>query len=1234
MDQTSTQHNPRPNPYVGPRSFEKGQPIYGRDAETRALASLLSAERIVLLHAPSGAGKTSLIQAALVPAMEKRRFYIRPSARVNREPTKIPIAENYNRYIFSLLSSFESAFPTGEQISEEELASLTLVDYFKRRPRPEDYSFEMFIFDQFEEILTLHPADQNNKTAFFSQVGRMLADDTRWALFSMREDFLGALDPYLRYIPDGLSTRYRLDLLGKKAASQALQLPADDAGVTFEDKAVERLLNDLSMVLVQCPDGEMERQPGPHIEPVQLQVVAYRLWDSLAVDDSLIDNADLDKLGDVGKALGAYYAQIVNDVASMTGVSERNIREWFGNKLITEGAIRSQVRKGKTTSEGLPNEAVAKLEDAHLIRAEKRGEWTWYELAHDRLVQPVVEDNRSWFDNNLSLLQRQAELWNDQDRPESLLLSGKELNEANTWATNNQAVLQQHEKDFLSACEEVRQREKQAYRIRRLIVAMGIGAVILAIVAVIFAISADKANNLAQQAERIANTASTQAVSEQRNAQIASTRAVEQAGLAATAQVVAQNKAKEAKVSQLAAQALAYQGKQYDLALLLSVEAFRRQDSYQTRNGLFDTLQYGSRMLSYHSSQNGFYILGYSPDGSSLVDAPDGYPITLLDPNTFEPIGEPLQYGSGYNIDDVAFWPDSTKLAVLYPPDAVVVWDLSTHKQLEELPAEKDKEFFHIALSPDGKLLAVAYTTNQIDVLDTESYEPVEEIRFNEDLYFQSMIFSPDNKTLIIQESYGIVFWDYRNQVQVGEPISVENDSITSLAISPDGAILATGMNSDVIRLWDTTTHTEISDPLFGHTDLISSLAFSPDGQILGSASWDKTVILWDMNRRKPLGSPLRGHSGEVYNLVYAPDGNTLLSSGSDNYTIAWDMRNSLSFRKAQNIGNPVTNVAYSPDGEKVAFREIEGQITLLDTKTGKPIGDRISTDVQPDFSYGNNEKIAFSPDGKYLAAVDFRGIKLLDITTTPPMEYSLDGVPENAQVNGLAFSPDGKLLAAGDTTGDAIVWDVSTRQELEWSLFEEGEVKDVIFSPDGKYLLYGGDLGPIKRFDVSSQTEASDYTYRQTGVFQYSPDGSIFAYCDGDTIFLIDRNNDNQIGEPLVGEQDPVLSMSFSSDGNILAASYADNMIILWDVATGQRLGKPIRGSNSSDSINSVSFSPDGKTLASGDNEGFFILWDVDPNSWAEDACQMASRNLTEAEWARYVGSDEPYTKTCPRNP
>ena len=114
------------NPYVGPRSFKTGEKLYGRDSEALDLLDLLIAERIVLLYSPSGAGKSSLIQAELTRQLKKEGFHILPTIRVSTEPPAISSefsalsAESpettqnstlntqnskFNRYVFSALLS-------------------------------------------------------------------------------------------------------------------------------------------------------------------------------------------------------------------------------------------------------------------------------------------------------------------------------------------------------------------------------------------------------------------------------------------------------------------------------------------------------------------------------------------------------------------------------------------------------------------------------------------------------------------------------------------------------------------------------------------------------------------------------------------------------------------------------------------------------------------------------------------------------------------------------------------------------------------------------------------------------------------------------------------------------------------------------------------------------------------------------------------------------------------------
>ena len=103
-------------------------------------------------------------------------------------------------------------------------------------------------------------------------------------------------------------------------------------------------------------------------------------------------------------------------------------------QLITEAGIRGQVLKGCERSpdgnDGLDNAAIKRLEDAHLVRSEQRRGATWFELAHDRLIAPVRADNAAWFKAHLSTLQRRAALWEDQKRPDGLLLQGEPLAEA------------------------------------------------------------------------------------------------------------------------------------------------------------------------------------------------------------------------------------------------------------------------------------------------------------------------------------------------------------------------------------------------------------------------------------------------------------------------------------------------------------------------------------------------------------------------------------------------------------------------------------------------------------------------------------------------------------------------------------------------------------------------------------------------------------------------------------
>ncbi len=427
------------NPYVGPRPFESGQTLYGREREIAALRYMLTSERIVLLYSPSGAGKSSLINAGLLPRLVNR-FDIWGPARLNL----VPPDGNGNRYVWSTIAALEKS---------ETFPEMTLAEYAAQRPRERN---PLILFDQFEEVLRLDPVDLPAKRLFFEQLGEMLRDPSIWALFILREDYLAPLDPYRRLLPTQLQNRYRIDRLTREMAMQAIENPVERTSRKYAPGVVETLAENLAKIKVQQPDGSFREEPGVYVEPLQLQVVCYDLWEKLKPSERTIR---LDKVGDIGEALSNYYVHAVKSSADGIENTERLIREWFQNKLITPDGVRNQVRHEATASGGLDNPFIARLVDSYIVRAEHRGGSLWYELSHDRLVEPISQNNDAWFAAHLSKAQRRAVQWEKEGRPDSLLLRRKELAQALKWASAPDTKLTVIESEFLAACRARRRRD-------------------------------------------------------------------------------------------------------------------------------------------------------------------------------------------------------------------------------------------------------------------------------------------------------------------------------------------------------------------------------------------------------------------------------------------------------------------------------------------------------------------------------------------------------------------------------------------------------------------------------------------------------------------------------------------------------------------------------------------------------------------------------------------------------
>src|SRR5688500_8345167 len=207
------------NPYVGPRPFRRADQnkFFGRDEEVRDLLALIGASPVTVLYAQSGAGKTSLLNAKLIPLLERRPAEI---AGLTRVTGSAPVSSP-NIYIANALSRL----PGG---TEWETLPQYLAGLPKETRRGVIRPPRVLIFDQFEELFTRHPDQWEARTAFFDQIADALEADPRLrVVFAMREEYLAAFQSYAEELEGWHPARYRLERLRRNAAIAAVVRPLE-----------------------------------------------------------------------------------------------------------------------------------------------------------------------------------------------------------------------------------------------------------------------------------------------------------------------------------------------------------------------------------------------------------------------------------------------------------------------------------------------------------------------------------------------------------------------------------------------------------------------------------------------------------------------------------------------------------------------------------------------------------------------------------------------------------------------------------------------------------------------------------------------------------------------------------------------------------------------------------------------------------------------------------------------
>jgi WD40 repeat protein len=650
---------------------------------------------------------------------------------------------------------------------------------------------------------------------------------------------------------------------------------------------------------------------------------------------------------------------------------------------------------------------------------------------------------------------------------------------------------------------------------------------------------------------------------------------------------VADERYKVAVSRHLANEAGKHLEKQPDLALLLSVEAYRKAGTAEALQALYATLDSAGPTVLLHGRYGDGRILAFSKDNRFLASMSHGGRLRLWDLSV-SPSTSVILPGHQGEVTKMVFSPDGKALASSDDKGTVLLWDFNqTPPRSRSLLGHKSY-VSDLRFSSNGKLLAsgsgdgvfiwnVESTTNEFTHLEVGVW---------------GLAFSPDGKSLVSENPNQGIFmlWDLTMAPPRSSPLLGYEGTVRAYAMSPTGKLYSLSDSKGNLVLWDLTIKPPTPVYLDGYRDYVRTLAFSQDGKWLAAGDSVGTLLLWDLSVQPVRSISLPALANGIWSLAFSPDSKSLVSGPGQGLLQLWDLKATpprAVVLEGYHLDAAIDGQVFSPDGRHLVLRSGSGTFSVWHLHEDRPVVVNL-----PGFQDGPK---AFSNDGRMLASVNSVGtFSIWDLEGPGAVRLPLHG--HRGEVEDIYFDSSGRVLAVHASDATPLVWDLNTTPPRSISLARHhGAVGTLELSSDGK-LLASGDFKTVRLWDLSKSPPTSTKLHdHRVSVWRirFSSDGRFIASSDGEDIILSDLRLKSSKLFPAVDHHGHVRDFTFSPDGQSFISAGMEGTLVFRDLAVNPPRTTFLTGHQQNE-METVTYSPDGKSFVSMDRQRDVWLWDL----------------------------------------